>query len=111
MNRDHRPTELQCQATLVAAAKRGGWRVHAERTSRTHSGGYATAIQGHAGWPDLVLAHPTRGALVVELKRKPGRVTPEQRQWLDTLNAAGITATVWWVPDELDARCQWLAAS
>ena len=107
----YRPTELECQTSLVAAAKRGGWHVHAERTSRTHSGGYATAIQGHAGFPDLVLAHPTRGALLVELKRKPNKVEPHQQEWIDTLNAAGITAAVWWVPDELDARCQWLAAS
>ena len=106
--RPHRPTELQCQATIIAAAKRGGWRVHAERTSLTQSGRYSTAIAGHRGFPDLVLANPTRGVVIVELKRKPNRVEPEQQRWLDVLTASGFDARVVWVPEELDVFCAWL---
>ncbi len=106
-----RPTERACQDTLIAAAKRGGWRVHAERPAANRSGKWATNVQGHTGWPDLALAHPTRGFLLVELKRKPGKVSAEQHAWHDTLRLAGIDVRVWWVPEELDAHCAWLAAS
>ena len=104
----HRPTELQCQATLIDAAKRGGWRVHAERTSLTASGRHATAIAGHRGYPDLTLAHPTRGLLFVELKRKPNKMEAEQQAWQETLTWAGACAQTWWVPENLDEHCAWL---
>ena len=111
MTAARRATELQCQATLIAAAKRGGWLVHAERPALTQSGRWATNVQGDTGWPDLVLVHPERGMLLVELKRKPsGRVQPNQQRWHDTLAAAGHPVAVWWVPEELDARCAELAA-
>ena len=105
-----RPSELQCQRTIVQAARLGGWLVHAERTSRTESGRYATAIQGDPGFPDLVLAHPATGAVIVaELKRKPNRVEPAQRLWLDALAIAGHVV-VWWVPEDLHAITTALAA-
>lgn len=103
-----RPTELECQATIVAAAKRGQWRIHAERTSRTNSGGYSTAVQGHKGWPDLVLAHEHRGVAIIELKRKPNKVEPDQQAWLDLLAGHGIDARVVWVPEQMDDFCRWL---
>jgi hypothetical protein len=109
MSDTRRPTELQCQATIVEAAKRGGWLVHAERTSPTRSGGYATAIQGHRGFPDLVLAHRTRGIRFVELKRKPNKVEPAQQEWIDRLNSIDcLAAMVVWVPEQMDAFCGWL---
>ena len=115
-----RLSEAECQRTIVEAAKRGGWRVHAERTSLTQSGRYATAIQGDAGWPDLVLAHSERGLYFVELKRKPNKLTDDQHKWRDVLNGAAAyagydtpihgseMAQVWWMPEELDTRVQWL---
>jgi hypothetical protein len=96
-----RATEAECQKAIVEAAMIAGWRVHAERTSRTQSGGYATAIQGHAGFPDLVLVRGDR-VMVVELKRKPNRVEDEQRAWLDALSAAGVETRVCWVPEGQD---------
>ena len=96
-----RATELQCQAAIVEAAKLAGWRVHAERTSKTQSGGWATAIQGHPGFPDLVLCRPPE-LLFVELKRKPYKVKPEQHEWLSRLRLCGIDARVVWVPEEMD---------
>lgn len=48
------------------------------------------------GWPDLALAHPTRCLLLLaEIKTETGRVKPEQEQWLNWLNAAGIDARLW----------------
>lgn len=107
-----RATEAECQATLVAAAKRGGWLVHAQRPAMRQSGKWSTAIQGDAGFPDLVCCHPVRGLLFAELKRKPNKVEPAQQKWLDALSkphGANIpVVVVMWVPEELDAWCDWL---
>ncbi len=97
-----RPTEAQCQDTIVEAALLGGWMVHATRAARTATG-WRTPVQGHPGFPDLVLVHPSlRLLFFVELKRKPNKIEPEQQRWLDALEAAGAKATVWWVPEQLD---------
>lgn len=49
------------------------------------------------GWPDCVIAHPSKpGALIFrELKREKQRPTPDQQAWLDILTAAGLDAGVW----------------
>lgn len=102
-----RAGELACEATIIAAARTFGWRVHGARPARTGKG-WATPIKGHAGFPDLVLV---RGGelLVVELKRKPNKVEPAQRVWLDALAGAGVEALVVWVPEQLDEFCARLA--
>jgi hypothetical protein len=46
------------------------------------------------GWPDWTIRGP-RGVVVRELKSQRGRVTPEQREWLDALAAAGMNVGVW----------------
>lgn len=96
------PTEAECQRTILAAAKLAGWRCHAERTSRTASGSYATAIQGDAGFPDLVLVKGST-LLFVELKRdKTGKMGPGQDEWIDALdNVAGVQAMVVYVPSDM----------
>lgn len=84
------------EAAFMTAVRRQariwGWRVyHTHRSDRSDP-----------GWPDLVLAHPKhRLLLVVELKSEKGRVTPDQRIWLDLLTACGVDARVW-RPDDLD---------
>lgn len=95
---DTRPTEAQCQATIVAAAKLLGWKVHATRQAMTRRG-WRTPVQGHAGFPDLVLVRGSQ-LRMVELKRKPNRVEPEQQEWLDAL-AAGVDVSVAWVPEQM----------
>lgn len=46
------------------------------------------------GWPDLVLAR--RGVVLFrELKAENGKVSEEQRWWLDQLAASGADAKVW----------------
>lgn len=103
-----RATELQCQATIVEAAKACGWRVHATRAAQTGRG-WRTPIQGHKGFPDLVLV---RGSLLwfVELKRRPNKVEPDQHDWIDALLDAGALVSVVWVPEGLDDFCAQLAA-
>lgn len=119
-----RATEAQCQATIIEAAKRGGWLCHAERPARMQSGKWSTPIQGHAGFPDLVLISPDhRTIIVAELKRKPNKVEPQQWTWLDAFSDVGryarcefvsdlyggLHVAVWWIPDDLDAICAALA--
>lgn len=102
-----RPTELACQATIVAAARMAGWLVHAERASLTQTGRWATAIQGDRGWPDIVLAR-AGVLLMVELKRAPNRVEPEQVKWHTALRLVpGVITGVLWVPDQQE---QFIAA-
>ena len=97
-----RATEAQCQATVVAAAKAAGWLVHAERPALIRPGRHATPIQGHPGFPDLVLAHERhRRLLFIELKRRPNHVEPAQARWHLALAAAGASTAVWWVPEDL----------
>lgn len=97
------PSEAECQRTILAAAKLAGWRCHAERTSRTASGGHATAIQGEPGFPDIVAV---KGAslLFIELKRdRTGRMGPGQDEWIEALdNVAGVQSMVVYVPSDMD---------
>ncbi len=92
------PSEAACQATIVAAAKRLGWLVHAEPPSRRPSGAYSTLTQGHNGWPDLVLIKNGR-LLVIELKRRGNHTTVEQDVWLEAFRQCGVVARVVYVPE------------
>jgi hypothetical protein len=59
-------------------------------------GKYCTwrSIHSPAGYPDLCLAKPGR-LIYAELKSEKGKVSDKQREWLDTLKAAGAEAYVW----------------
>lgn len=101
-----RASELECEATLIDAAIRGGWMVHGVRTSQTN-GRHMSAIKGQRGFVDLVLCHPATGEfLMVELKRPPNKVEPDQKVWHRALEACGVNVQIWFVPDELD---EWVA--
>ena len=86
-----REAEFACQ--VIALAKLHGWRVMHQRPARTLHG-WRTAVQGDAGFPDVVLLRD--GVLIVaELKADDGRLTPEQAAWLDAFRLAGIGGGVW----------------
>lgn len=52
------------------------------------------------GFPDVICVHPRTGQLLaVELKSETGRITREQRAWLDALQHAGVDARVWYPAD------------
>lgn len=53
------------------------------------------------GFPDIV-ALTKNGVLWRELKTAKGRLSPEQRVWLDTLTRAGQDAGVWRPADLMD---------
>lgn len=104
---DRRPTELECEATIIAAARTFGWLVHAERPARSGKG-WRTPVKGHKGFPDLVLVRPPQ-LWIVELKRKPNKVETDQQAWLDALQACGVATFVVFVPEQLDEFCASLA--
>ena len=50
--------EAALQNAVIELAKLYGWKVHHTRPAQMPSGKWATPIQGHAGFPDLVLVRP-----------------------------------------------------
>jgi hypothetical protein len=106
-----RATEAQCQRTVVEAARIGGWMIYHNRPAQNGNGRWRTALQGHQGFPDLVLVHDRARLLwFVELKRRPNKLAPDQETWRDVLLAAGADYRVVWVPEELDEFCQTLVS-
>lgn len=78
--------EQQLQELILAAAARYGWLGYHTHDSR----------RSQAGFPDLVLVHEGRRlTLFRELKKQNGRATPEQKEWLAALTAAGQDAAIW----------------
>lgn len=76
--------------TLIDTAIRYGWTVAHFRPARTERG-WRTPMQGHKGFPDLVLARAGR-VIFAELKSATGRPTKEQRAWLA---AVGVHGRLW----------------
>lgn len=78
-------TEAQWQDTVIDLALTLGWRVAHFRPARTVDGWRTPVAADGKGFPDLVLAREGDTPLFIELKTDTGRITPEQRNWLDTL--------------------------
>ncbi len=51
------------------------------------------------GFPDLVLIRPPR-LIVAELKTETGRVTDEQKLWLENFKAVPMVETYVWRPSD-----------
>jgi hypothetical protein len=102
-------TERDYQRTILDTAKMFGWRIHHTRPAWTGKG-WRTPLQGHAGFPDLVLAHEhVTGVLFVELKRSDNQLTEDQARWGTVLTAAGADWRELRLPDGLHDFCQLLA--
>ena len=87
-------TENELQRAIIEAARLLGWRLCHFRTARTLNG-WRTPIEGHPGFPDLVLLRPPR-LIFAELKGKRGRVDFEQATWLNGLNEVpGVEQYLW----------------
>ncbi|CAB4163370.1 VRR-NUC domain containing protein [uncultured Caudovirales phage] len=87
--------ESTFQSSVIMLAKLHGWLVMHTRAVEIRPGVWKTPLQGHAGYPDLTLAHSTRGIIFAELKSDIGRVSPMQKAWHETLSAAGAEVHVW----------------
>jgi hypothetical protein len=72
------------QRQIVELATLLGWRHYHTLNSK----------DSDAGWPDLVLLRPPR-LLAVELKGPRGRLTGEQRSWLEMLSECAVETHVW----------------
>jgi hypothetical protein len=99
-------TEDQLLRSVLDLAATYGWMAHHCRPARMGSGGWATPIQGNAGFPDLILAHPAGRVIAAELKSQRGQVTTGQRQWLTTFAAAGVATYTWRPVDWLTGAVQ-----
>ncbi|CAN5668110.1 hypothetical protein BH24ACT5_BH24ACT5_30640 [soil metagenome] len=98
MTVDVRPSETECERTIVEAARMLGYLVHGSRPA-TSQKGWRTPLKGDRGFPDLVICGHGH-CFMVELKRKPNRIEPAQQAWFDVLTAAGIDVRVVWVPEQ-----------
>lgn len=67
-------SESAFQAQVVQLAQTFGWMVQHTRPAK-QGDRWLTPITGDIGFPDLVLAHPVRGVLFVELKTDKGAVS------------------------------------
>lgn len=77
-------SEKDFQVTVIDYCKRKGWLVtHARPTRVNTAGKFATALQGHSGCPDLILARDGV-VMLIELKSRIGRLSPMQRRWIET---------------------------
>lgn len=83
-------SEATFQGLIVDAALLYRWRCVHYRPART-ARGWATALSGHPGGPDLLLGRDGH-VLCVEVKTQRGRATPDQRLWLAAL---GGNARLW----------------
>ena len=79
-------TEAQFTDTVVELAKWHRWQVAHFRPART-TRGWRTTMQGHIGFPDLVLAR-AGVVLLVELKTIHGKLGRGQQEWADQIGAA-----------------------
>lgn len=95
---------------VINCAKAEGWLVIHFRPGRT-AHGWSTPIQGHKGFPDLVLARGTTDAdariIFAELKREKGKLEPEQGKWRDVLKLMpGVEVFTWRPSDWVSGRIQ-----
>jgi len=77
-------TERQLLDAVRDACKWSGLLVYHTHCSR----------RSEPGYPDVTVCGPS-GVIFRELKAERGRLTPDQRTWLDRLRQAGSDAAVW----------------
>lgn len=88
-------TEDHLLKAVLDMAKLRGLKAAHFRPALSQSGRWHTAVGGDGkGYPDLTIVGPA-GVLFRELKTEVGRLSPEQREWLADLTAAGADAGVW----------------
>ncbi|MFP4514026.1 MAG: VRR-NUC domain-containing protein [Acidimicrobiales bacterium] len=83
----------QIQDAVVDAAHLLGYIAFHQRPARTTSGWRSTVEYDGKGFPDLVLAGG-RGVMFLEIKGDGDRIRPDQRKWLDHLNAGEASARI-----------------
>lgn len=79
-----RATEDEWKATVVAALRLSGWRFIHFRPAQDRRGRWSTPLEGDLGFPDVVAVRDG-WILALELKTERGRVSDDQRAWLNDL--------------------------
>ena len=95
------PSEAEFQKAVITLAKLHRWKVMHTQPAQIRPGRWITPNTGDQGFPDLVMVHPTRGCIYVELKATKGVVSNTQWDWINTLEDAGCEVHVW-PPKDLD---------
>lgn len=88
--------EKQLQLQVEAIAERYGWLAYHTPDVKPVKG--VGNVRRAKGFPDLCMVKGSR-VLFVELKIDGNYPTPEQREWLARLHAAGQEVAVWWPKD------------
>jgi hypothetical protein len=88
-----RSTEAEFSTQVEGLLSLCGWRWHHSRPARTKDG-WVTPISGDAGLPDIIAVRGTE-LIWIELKSETGRVSPDQKLWIEALRAAGQRVYVW----------------
>ena len=88
-------SEAEFQKAVISLAKLHGWRVMHTQPAQIRPGKWITPNTGNQGFPDLVMTHPFRGTIFVELKTDKGIVSNTQWEWINTLEESGEEVHVW----------------
>jgi len=94
--------ESYFQSQVIMLAKLHGWLVMHTRAVEIRPGVWKTPLQGHAGFPDLVLVHASRGLIFAELKSDKGKLSAMQVVWSEALTIAGQEVYLW-RPKDIEA--------
>jgi hypothetical protein len=87
-------TERELQDAIVELAQLFNWMVMHQRPARTVDG-WRTAIQGHPGFPDLVMVRNQR-LIFAELKSAKREPDANQSLWLNRVRVVpGVEKYVW----------------
>lgn len=86
-------SERDFQKTVIELAQVLGWRVAHFRPARTKYGWKTAVAADGAGYPDLSMVRER--IIFAELKAEKGKVSAEQQEWLEAIEAAGGEAYVW----------------
>ena len=95
------PSEAEFQKAVITLAKLHRWKVMHTQPAQVRAGRWITPNTGDQGFPDLVMVHPIRGTIFVELKATKGVVSDTQWEWINALQDAGQEVYVW-RPKDLD---------
>lgn len=88
-------SEAEFQKAVISLAKLHGWKVMHTQPAQIRPGKWITPTTGDQGFPDLVMTHPFRGTIFVELKAPKGTVSENQWSWIHALEDSGEEVYVW----------------
>lgn len=99
-------TEKEFTKAVIEMAQLFGWLCAHFRPAMTQKGAWVTAMMGDTGFPDLVLAHSSRGTLFAELKVGSNKPSKAQQAWLHALAESGQEAHLWYPRDFADIEAR-----